>query len=288
MSSQLASRRAAACGLAGTNARLDNATMPWASINGIRLYYHVQGRGPALVFAHGAGGNHMSWWQQIPFFATRYRCIAFDHRAFGRSLDGDGAVGRRAFADDLRDLLDHLSVEKAAIVAQSMGGRTAVGFSYRNPERVSALVLAGTTGGAVTDAVREAQEEHRKTPVGQQTLYERAISPRLARERPELAYLYRLIARHNPPRPKDFLAPIPGYRGSSAELLAGLQAPILFLVGAEDTITSPAIVRMCHEAVAGSQFDEIPEAGHSAYFEKAAAFNQRVARFLDGAGWAPE
>ena len=261
--------------------------MPWASVNGIRLYYHLQGRGPALVFAHGAGGNHMSWWQQVPFFASRYRSIAFDHRAFGRSSDEDGA-GRRAFADDLRDLLDHLDIERVAIVAQSMGGRTAVGFSYRNPDRVSALVLAGTTGGAVTDAVREAQEEHRQTPTGKRTLYQRAISPRLERERPDLAYLYRLIARHNPPRPKDFLAAIPGYRGSSAEFLTSLGVPILFLVGSEDTITPPDVVRMCHEAVPGSQYAVVPEAGHSAYFEKADAFNSRVLGFLEEAGWAPE
>jgi pimeloyl-ACP methyl ester carboxylesterase len=262
--------------------------MPWASINGIRLYYHVQGRGPALVFAHGAGGNHMSWWQQMPYFATRYRCVAFDHRAFGRSRDENGGPGRRAFADDLRDLLDHLDIERAAIVAQSMGGRTAVGFSYRNPGRVSALVLAGTTGGAVTEEVRQAQEEHRQTATGKRTLYQRAISSRLERERPELAYLYRLIARHNPPRPKDFLAAIPGYRGSSAEFLSGLGVPILFLVGSEDTITPPDIVRMCHEAVPGSQYDEVTDAGHSAYFEKADAFNERVLRFLEEAGWRPE
>ena len=262
--------------------------MPWASINSIRLYYQVQGRGPALVFAHGAGGNHMSWWQQIPAFVPSYRCLAFDHRAFGRSHDAPGGPGRRAFADDLRDLLDHLDIERAAIVAQSMGGRTAVGFSYRNPGRVSALVLAGTTAGAVNDAVRAAQDEHRRTPMGKRTLYQRAVSPRLGRERPDLALLYRSIARLNPPRPKEFLAPVPGYRGSSAGFLAGLGIPILFLVGAEDTITPPDVVRMCHEQVAGSQYDVIEGAGHSAYFERAEAFNARVLRFLQESGWAPE
>ena len=35
--------------------------MALATINGIELYYEIHGEGPALVFAHGAGGNHMSW-----------------------------------------------------------------------------------------------------------------------------------------------------------------------------------------------------------------------------------
>ena len=258
--------------------------MPWASVNGIRLYYEVSGSGPPLVFAHGAGGNHLSWWQQLPHFAGSYRSVSFDHRAFGRSLDSDGA-GRRAFAEDLRQLLDHLGIGEIALVAQSMGGRTAVGFAVRNPGRVRALVLAGTTGGAVSDEVRARQDEHRQSALGRLSLARRAVSPRLRRERPDLAYLYRLFGKLNPPRPRDFLAPIPNYRGSSAQALAGLGIPILFLVGEEDSITPPEIVRLAHGQVPGSQFDVIAQAGHSAYFEQAEAFNERVERFLQEAGW---
>jgi len=258
--------------------------VPWAAVNGIRLYYEISGSGPPLVFAHGAGGNHLSWWQQLPHFARSYRSVSFDHRAFGRSLDSDGA-GRRAFAEDLRQLLDQLGIGEIALVAQSMGGRTAVGFAVRNPGRVRALVLAGTTGGAVSDEVRARQDEHRQSALGRLSLARRAVSPRLRRERPDLAYLYRLFGKLNPPRPRDFLAPIPNYRGSSAQALSGLGIPILFLVGEEDSITPPEIVRLAHEQVAGSQFDVIAQAGHSAYFERAQAFNARVQRFLEEAGW---
>ena len=262
--------------------------MSWASINGIRLHYQTQGKGPALVFAHGAGGNMMSWWQQIPYFSQRYRCASFDHRAFGSTLDSPEAPGRREFANDLRLLLDQLNIQTTAIIAQSMGGRTTVGFAVRHPERVRAIVFAGTTGGAVSDEVRAEQAAYRETPAGRRSLAQRAFAPRLRHERPDLAYLYRLIGRLNPKRPPDFLAPIPGYRGSSAQRLADLGIPILFLVGEEDAITPPHIVRLAHEQVPGSQFDVIAGAGHSAYFERADAFNQRVERFLVEAGWAPD
>ena len=78
--------------------------MPYAAINGIELYYESHGKGVPVVFAHGAGGNHLSWWQQIPVFARRFRCITFDHRAFGLSRDGngEGQQGRRMFHEDLR------------------------------------------------------------------------------------------------------------------------------------------------------------------------------------------
>lgn len=257
--------------------------MPFAPINGIDLYYETHGDGPALVFAHGAGGNHLSWWRQIPTFSRRFRCITFDHRAFGLSRDGAGEarLGRRMFHEDLRGLLDHLGIDDVRIVAQSMGGRTAVGFSLRNPGRCKGLVLAGTTGGAVDDDVRDLQAAHRASPAGNLTLMQRAVSPQLKERAADLDFLYRSIGRLNPARPKDFLAPIPGYRGSSAERLADADFPVLFLVGRHDAITPPQIVERCHRAVAGSQYRVIDDSGHSAYFEQPRAFNEAVMAFLE-------
>lgn len=257
--------------------------MPFAPVNGIQLYYEEHGDGPALVFAHGAGGNHLSWWQQVPFFSRRFRCITFDHRAFGRSRDGHGEaqLGRRAFHDDLRGLLDYLELADARIVAQSMGGRTAVGFALRNSGRCKAMVLAGTTGGAVDDGVREAQEAHRESALGRVPLLKRAVSPALRERAADLDFLYRSIAKLNPPRPRDFLAPIPGYRGSSADRLAQAGFPILFLVGDHDAITPPHIIDRCHRAVPGSRFALIEHSGHSSYFEQPQAFNEAVMQFLE-------
>jgi 3-oxoadipate enol-lactonase len=257
--------------------------MPFAPVNGIDLYYEEHGSGPAVVFAHGAGGNHLSWWQQVPVFARRFRCITFDHRAFGLSRDGDGEakLGRRGFHEDLRALLDHLDIEDVRIVAQSMGGRTAVGFAWRNPGRCRAMVLAGTTGGAVDDRVRDMQDAHRATHTGQLPLGRRAIAPALKKRAPAMEFLYRAIARLNPPRPRDFLAPIPGYRGSSAELLASSGFPVLFLVGEHDDVTPARVIEACHRAVPGSRLVVIPDSGHSTYFEQPGAFNAAVMDFLE-------
>lgn len=259
--------------------------MPTAHINGIELYYEAHGKGPVVVFAHGAGGNHLSWWNQVPAFRDRYRCITFDHRAFGRSVDLTGE-GRQWFARDVEALLHHLGETSCAVVAHSMGGRTAVGLAFRTSIKVWGIVFSGTNGGAVNDEVRALQAEHRRGLPPGSTLYDRALAPAFMAAQPGLTFLYREISRFNPPRPSDFLAPIAGYSGSSAPRLAESGIPILFLVGSEDNVIPARAIEAAHRAVPGSQFHLIPDAGHSSYFERPEEFNTTVGAFLDHAAAA--
>ncbi len=254
--------------------------MPTVHVNGIDLYYETYGSGPAVVFCHGAGGNHLSWWQQVPAFRDRYRCITFDHRAFGRSIDLTGE-GRQWFARDVEALLTHLGETRCAIVAHSMGGRTAVGVTFRTSIEVWGLVFSGTNGGAVNDEVHAIQRAHRENLPPGSTLLDRAIPPTFVQQRPDLAFLYRQIQRLNPPRPPDFLAPLPGYAGSTAGRLAESGIPVMFLVGSDDQVVPAAAIEACHRAVPGSGFTLIDGAGHSSYFEKPDEFNGAVGAFLD-------
>ena len=78
--------------------------------DGFRLYYERHGEGPPVILAHGAGGNAMSWWRQVPVFSERYSIITLDHRAFGRSPDVEGGPGRTAFGPDAAALVDALDL----------------------------------------------------------------------------------------------------------------------------------------------------------------------------------
>ena len=62
------------------------------------MYYEVHGEGPWLAFAHGAGGNHLSWWQQVPYFMRWFECVTVDQRGFGLSPDPELY---RAIVEDL-------------------------------------------------------------------------------------------------------------------------------------------------------------------------------------------
>ncbi len=259
--------------------------MPYAHVNGARLYYQQHGRGSDVVFLHGAGGNHLSWWQQVSAFGARHRCTVYDARGWGLS-HAESGIGRFVFGPDLVALLDHLDITRAHIVAQSMGGRAVAGLARLAPERIASLVLCGTNAGATNDRIRELQDELREQR-GDGNLNEHALAKSFETSHPALALLYRQINALNPRRPRGLLGRPPStYRGSMHETLAGLGRPIMFVVGEHDLITSPELIHEAHSLIPGSDFHEIKGAGHSAYFEQPEAWATVVLDFLaraDGA-----
>ncbi|MDA0301445.1 MAG: alpha/beta fold hydrolase [Chloroflexi bacterium] len=259
--------------------------------DGFRLYYEVHG--PAIdapgaatpvLLAHGAGGNAMSWWNQVPALADRYPVITFDHRGFARSHDIPDGPGRIAFGPDTLALLDHLQVPRVHFVAHSMGGRTAFAVYNREPDRIASFTYSGTNGGAVDDRYRalRAQLEADGTLAG--TLLSRALAPAFVEEQPELHFLYRRIRALNPPRPADFLQPggrLVNFRGTAATRLAASGRPILWLVGDLDRVVHPDLIAISHDLTPGSRFHVIPGSGHSGYIERPAHWNATVRAFLD-------
>ena len=257
--------------------------MPTLSRPHCDLYYEETGDGPAIVFAHGAGGNHLSWWQQVPVFRDRYRCVSFDHRGWGRSAEQPGGEGPNAFTPDLIALLDELEIEKAALVAQSMGGWTCLGAAVRHPERVAALVMADTLGGLTNDEIGPivAKARERMQEAGLAAL---AYDPNLRERNPALAYLYDEVMALNPPRDPALLSAL-GRIAPTADEVAALQIPVLWVVGSNDPIMPPEAIRLAHELLPGSSYFELPATGHSVYFERAEQFNLTLSQFLAESGW---
>ena len=250
--------------------------MSKARINGIDLHYQAYGEGDTIVFAHGAGGNLLSWWQQIPYFSQNYQCVTFDHRGFGHSIDELEGPGTDAFVDDLAGLLDHLNVDRAHLVAQSMGGRTMLGFAVAHPHRTRSLVMADTVGGMAVEEVSELHRRWRDSHPSSEQVGTRALSPGFRKQNPELANLYLQISSTNPPR----LAGATESTGPNADQLAGMTAPALFIVGEVDEMTPPEVVEAGARYVPGAKVTRVPNAGHSVYFEQSEIFNFEVSRFI--------
>lgn len=253
--------------------------MPTAPVNGIDLFYEdtaPEDRArPVVVFLHGAAGNHISWWQQVPTFRRHYRCIAIDHRGFGRSVDATGEGGTR-FIDDLEALVEHLGPEQVFLVAQSMGGRAALGYACRQPARVKAVVMADTWG--FFDWPEQRERARALATATTTPLVHRAMAASFQENEPAKAFLYRQIEGLNPPREGTPLPPVPN--GPTLEDVRALQVPVLCMVGAEDAVTPPPLIRALADELPNSEYVEVPGAGHSVYFELPKRFNEIVGDFL--------
>jgi 3-oxoadipate enol-lactonase len=249
--------------------------------DGFRLYYEdTGGPAPTLLFLHGAGGNHLSWWQQVPVFAEEYRCVAMDQRGFGHSPDVPGGPGPAALATDALALLDHLGIARAALVAQSMGGWAAVGAAVRAPGRFWAVVLANTVGNlSNTEIVALRQKLAAASPPRPPLLWQAALGETFRKAQPVRTFLYAQIAGLNAPLPSDFRDQL-GRLTTPVERYAATRVPTLFLTSDEDGLIWPELSETVHEHVPGSRFERVGATGHSTYFERPDVFNREVGAFL--------
>ena len=255
--------------------------MAFMTTGGFRLYYEdTGGNAPAVLFLHGAGGNHLSWWQQVPVFAEEYRCVTVDQRGFGQSPDAPGGPGPGALATDAIAVLDHLGIARAAVVAQSMGGWAAVGAAVQAPGRFWAIALANTVGNLTSDAIGAVRQQLAATrPPRTAVLAQAALGETFRTKDPVGAFLYAQINGLNAPLTADFRDQL-GRLTTPVERYAATQVPTLFLTSDEDGLIWPEVSEKVHEHVPGSRLVRVSAAGHSTYFERPDVFNREVGAFL--------
>ena len=126
--------------------------MAYVDINGVNHYYEwvsnsdCLGNKPVMVFVHGWAGSARYWRSTAQLLSHQFDCLLYDLRGFGRSeaaaADAMPELGRmESFAEDLKGLLDALSLEKVYLNAHSLGGSVGLYFLDRYPEQVYKAIL---------------------------------------------------------------------------------------------------------------------------------------------------
>jgi 3-oxoadipate enol-lactonase len=255
--------------------------MPFAHVNGINLCYELNGEGPPVVFAHGGGSNHLSWWKQAYGLKDKYMVVTFDHRSFGQSEVGD--KGPDTFDDDLLGLLDHLKIEGAALVGQSMGGRTVAALTSKHPDRVKAMVLTSGSGGLLPMPTDGHSARAAAAAGAAKSFAEFLKSDRdrdgFSRRDPEQYFLFESIGLLSERVDTQWLMQMSKTRYDLAPIIAA-KIPTLLIAGEEDT-SNCAIGRELATLLPGARFTSIPNCGHHLFFEQSAIFNRLLREFLD-------
>lgn len=115
-------------------------------VNGIEMYYEIEGSGEPLLLLHGGGGCQEHWaLAGGNQFAREYRLIKPDARGHGRTNNPPRSITHRQCASDMLSLLDHLGIQRCRAIGMSMGGNILLHMATQQPERIEAMVVVSAT-----------------------------------------------------------------------------------------------------------------------------------------------
>jgi pimeloyl-ACP methyl ester carboxylesterase len=278
--------------------------MPYASSNGVRLYYEEAGKGVPIVFVHEFSGDFRSWEAQMRYFSRRYRCIAFNARGYPPS-DVPESVSQYSQAiatDDIASVMRELGVRRAHIIGCSMGGYATLHFGLRYARMAHSLTVIGAGYGSDPDKRAQFLRDTEVMARRFETL-----------GTPEAIKVYQIgparvqLANKDPRGFREFCEEFAGHSAlGSANTLRGVQArrptiyslarglarlkvPTHIISGDEDNLClEPGIFikRVCPAA----RLTVVPATGHAVNIEEPDLFNRLTDDFLalvDSGRWRP-
>jgi len=255
------------------------------------LHHAVRGDGPPVLLVHAGIADSRMW---DPFaerlVAGGRRAITCDLRGFGRTPLAPGVVSNPA---DLLALLDHLEIERAAVVGASFGGLQALDLALRAPDRVSALVLLDSAldefdaspaldaFGAAEEAAAEAGDLDAAAEVNARFWVQRPGERPVEDVDPAVVALVRTMQRDAFAAQIDVDASLDEPDPPVARRLREVAMPTLVVVGADDVADFAAIARRLADEIPGAgPVVTIARAAHLPALERPAETAAAVLDFL--------
>jgi pimeloyl-ACP methyl ester carboxylesterase len=251
------------------------------------LYCEMRGEGEPLMLIAGLGSDCGSWEAVAGELARHFRVIALDNRGCGRSSTPEEEYSIRDLADDAAGLLEALGVPRAHVLGHSMGGFIAQEMAIRHPERVSRLILAGTSLRSSRRNNEMFEDFARRLRTEDYSDWLRSWVPwlfsRECRDRPSFtenfvaagaAYPYRQTA-------DGFAGQVGALRGFDARGRAGeIMSKTLVLEGELDVLITPEEAIALAGEIPGCRSRLLQGVGHSLHVEAPERFADTVLTFL--------
>src|SRR3972149_2597314 len=116
--------------------------------DGINLHYRITGKGKPIIYVHGWAMNSHVWKYQIDELSRDFQAITVDLRGHGKSeippsppLSKGGGGGFDKFVNDLKELVDFLSIEKFTLVGWSMASFIIARYYFKYPKDIDKLIF---------------------------------------------------------------------------------------------------------------------------------------------------
>ncbi len=264
----------------------------------MRLHYHEAGAGheQTIVLLHGGGPGASSWsnfGRNIGVLAQYFHVLAVDQPGYGHSdKHTEHEQYNRYSATALLNLFDHLGIERAALVGNSLGGGTAVRFALDNPGRAGRLVLMGPGGLSVnlfapdpTEGVKllgkfsyEPTRENLEAFLRIMVYDQKLITPDLIDERFAIASTPESLAATRA-MGKSFAGP-DFELGMMWREVYKLRQRVLLIWGREDRVNPLDGALVALKQIPRVQLHVFGQCGHWAQLEKFDEFNKLTVDFL--------
>jgi len=241
----------------------------------IIMYYTDSGgtKEPVLL-VHGFPLSSEIWQKLIPLLKTDYRIIAPDLRGHGLTDAPMIEYSLEQMADDLFNLLNKLKIEKVHFVGHSMGGYIALAFLEKYPEKLLSITMLHSTTYADTEEGLKGREQTIKTIENEglakyaENMANKLFAQDFALANPEeVAEIAKII---NTTSLRAVIQTIKAImkRPCRTNRLAEANIPVLFLMGAEDSLIPSARILPLQEMLPKANFRIMAKVGHMGMIEE--------------------
>jgi len=255
-------------------------------LDGRQLAFREAGRGPAILFLHGLGGNSASWEPQFARFAATHRVVAWDMPGFGESerLAASPAT-TRDFSALARRFMATLGIDQAVGIGTSYGTVILADLAHTHPSCIAGMVFAcGVTGMAHLPPEKRAQlRETRRAEIetmGQRKFAEMRNSTYAGKGMSQ-AVIDRIVELAGSATPEGYLQAYGALTESDIfPSLTAIDVPVLVVSGSDDPIGPARDCERVADALSDAEYRCIENVGHYVNLEKADTFNRLVEDFL--------
>lgn len=251
-------------------------------VRGTRIRLMRGGKGPPLVFLHGASG-HVGWLPFLERLSQDFDVIAPEHPGFGASDDPAWLDRTSDLAFFYLDMMQALKLDGVHLMGTSLGGWAAAELAIRNTARLASLTLVcavgiAADGVAIDDVFRMSPEENARRFYYDPARICRRLDGLAKADARMLARNRSVVVRLGYPR---FLNP------DLAKWLHRIDVPTLLLWGENDGLVPPRFGAAYEKAIPFAKLVVIPAAGHAPFEEQPDAFLRAFGDFLLEAKIAP-
>ncbi len=262
--------------------------MPYVALrDGVRLFFEAHGEGNPLAMIEGLGCSRWIWFKQLRVLPNKYCCIVFDNRGAGLSDKPDEPYTIEVLVEDLKELLDFLSVDKCHILGVSTGGFIAQEFALRYPSLVASLVLVSTHSGGQ----KVTQKEIMKVLLSEQEDFglEESLRKKISlafnqdymEEHPdEVDQILSWIIEDNTPRYALIRQLEAACKFDLGDRISRIKAPTLIVAGTNDKIIHYKNCEMMAETMPNARLILFENGSHFLFIEEDKLFNRLVINFL--------